>query len=496
MTMCPELTPCFSERTQLNSLRYAFTVACNMFVTATIWLLLASAKPKDGAKHTPGDGVSADDQPVFTKLAIAVSILGFAASFWFHYGMWVHARQKRLAAGPAASRSEARGGVDSAEVAGALLGPEEAEEAGLLVDSGEMECEGGVEEPPSTPRAVAVAGVAHDHFRQPHSVGEASDERVTLAQWFRMPELYTVTMLYMCSRLLLNMSQVYLPLYLQGGSSALKLPKDSIAQVPLVLYLASLAATPFLKYANQRLGRQTVMVLSLAVSGFSSLCWMFIPAATTENVNGPLVPVLFAAAALGWSSSCAMVTSLSMAADVIGEKTASSAVIYGFLSFTDKLSSGIAIMAVQSGDPCPNANPGDWEDYDDSGPNVTRLSYFRPGLMRVLLQNGTDSPLLAPPPPAPPGAAMCDKASNYYRDVMTYVPGVAALVALATLAATSVLSRRRVRAAQRKADLGLLDGIEDISAPLLGLDDIEEEEVLVAHFASPPKGTPRAALPL
>jgi len=52
-----------------------------------------------------------------------------------------------------------------------------------------------------------------------------------------------------------------------------------------------------------------------------------------------------------------------------------------------------------------------------------------------------------------------------------------------------LLRRRRARAA-RKADQALLDGIDDISAPLLGPDELEQEGRL-----SPPPGVPRSSLP-
>jgi len=187
-----------------------------------------------------------------------------------------------------------------------------------------------------------------------------------------------------------------------------------------------------------------------------------------------------------------MVTSLSMAADVIGEKTASSAIIYGFLSFTDKLSSGIAIMVVQVGDPCPNAAGvgADYADYADPGNStLARMPLFRAGMMRVLLAS--------PPPPGPPSDAMvCHQASSYYRNVMAGVPGVAALVALATLGLTHELNRRRKAAATAKVDRYLLDGIEDISAPLLAEGEEEgEREGGDGVGASPPPRVPRSSLP-
>jgi Na+/melibiose symporter-like transporter len=378
--------------------------------------------------------VTASDQPVFTMLAIAIICIGFVASFHFHWGLWHLARSRgQMPRSSAASSQPA--GVDAADVAEQMLGSGCAGDVGVLL--GEARVGEGVMG--DIVELGSDAGCTEEGEKE---VTPQEEEKTTLAEWFRKPELYTVTVLYMCSRLLLNISQVYLPLYLSGPSSALRLPKATIAQVPLVLYIASLAATPFLKAANLQLGRNVVMVLSLLLSGLCSFMWQVLPRVGEDghgDVKGPLVSVLFVAAALGWSSSCAMVTSLSMAADVIGSKTASSAVIYGLLSFTDKLSSGIAIILVQSGDPCPNG-AGESES-------------------------------------ASIGPAQCSRGGDYYRAVMTLVPGVSSLLGLLTLFLTDQLTRRKRRRRTAVKDEALLDGIEnDISAPLLPDLDGEEGE--------------------
>lgn len=42
-----------------------------------------------------------------------------------------------------------------------------------------------------------------------------------------------------------------------------------------------------------------------------------------------------------------LVTSLSLTADLVGESTQTSAFVYGLMSFTDKLSCGVAIAVIQ-----------------------------------------------------------------------------------------------------------------------------------------------------
>lgn len=53
--------------------------------------------------------------------------------------------------------------------------------------------------------------------------------------WFKIPMFYEVGWIYMCTRLVINITQVYLPFYLL---TSLEMSATSIAIVPLIVYLA------------------------------------------------------------------------------------------------------------------------------------------------------------------------------------------------------------------------------------------------------------------
>jgi len=55
---------------------------------------------------------------------------------------------------------------------------------------------------------------------------------------------------------------------------------------------------------------------------------------------------------LGAASSVILVTSLSLVTDLIGKNTDSGAFVYGAMSFTDKLSNGIAVAVLEQFSPC------------------------------------------------------------------------------------------------------------------------------------------------
>lgn len=71
--------------------------------------------------------------------------------------------------------------------------------------------------------------------------------------------------------------------------------------------------------------------------------------------QGPMYVSYFlyvVAALLGAGGSVMLVTSLSITADFIGPNVESGAFVYGSMSFTDKLSNGIAVVLIQNLNPC------------------------------------------------------------------------------------------------------------------------------------------------
>lgn len=50
---------------------------------------------------------------------------------------------------------------------------------------------------------------------------------------------------------------------------------------------------------------------------------------------------------LGSAGSIMLVTSLGIITDFIGQNTENGAFVYGFMSFTDKLGNGLAVMLIQ-----------------------------------------------------------------------------------------------------------------------------------------------------
>ncbi|KFW81256.1 Major facilitator superfamily domain-containing protein 12, partial [Manacus vitellinus] len=151
-----------------------------------------------------------------------------------------------------------------------------------------------------------------------------------------------VAVLYMSTRLIVNLSQTYIAMYL---TNSLMLSKKYIATIPLVMYVSGFLSSFLMKPVNKWIGRNlTYFVGILVVLAFAS--WVALATPMGAEVYG-------AAVLLGAGSATILVTSLSMTADLIGTNTHSSAFVYGAMSFTDKMANGLAVMLIQNLHPCP-----------------------------------------------------------------------------------------------------------------------------------------------
>lgn len=156
-------------------------------------------------------------------------------------------------------------------------------------------------------------------------------------KWLGNRFFYQVGLIYMCTRLVMNVSQTLLSFYLLD---ALLLPQSSITIVPLVLYVAQLAATVCMKRINNYFGRKLAYTVGAAFIAVASVAMLFLKSS---------FPYLIFPAIVSLGIGCAITTviSVQMQADMLGVNTASAAFVYGCHSFTDKLSNGVAIFVVQ-----------------------------------------------------------------------------------------------------------------------------------------------------
>jgi len=272
----PELTSCANERTWLNSGRVAMTVLSNIAVYVAMWQMLA-------LYVCPTCEIGPDDGIVFRTVGLAVVGLGLAFAAAFHLTVKEKTGRRELLS------------------------------------------EAAVDDPIERRRNVS------ESLSQPDSVHSI----MSWTDWFKEPQYYQVAALYMLTRLIYNVSQVFLPLYV---NKTLKLEKFHIALVPLTVFVSGFVTTIVTKPLIQLIGRKLAYLVGLVFVAAS--CGFLLWPDIGLKVYGSVV-------LLGIGSSTILVASLSITADLIGKNTECSGFVFGSMSFCDKLSNGLAVQAIE-----------------------------------------------------------------------------------------------------------------------------------------------------
>ncbi|KAA3675991.1 uncharacterized protein DEA37_0010630 [Paragonimus westermani] len=318
--MMNDLTLDPGERTLLTSLRHLFTVLCNLSVYLSTYFLLghnadpvpptpnstvtsSSAHPKWNMVLTghPGTGRLAtglsesqegvdfgpDDLPAFRNLSLAIIGAGALMTLVFHLGL--HGTHN---------------------ISNDILAPTETTNLNNVDSSPD----------PSWPgsRVIYVTN---------------------WKGWLRVPLFWVEGFSYMTIRLIVNVSQAYITVYLLHS---LLLPKETMALVPLTIYLSSMVSLIVQKPIQDKISRELNAVLGLSVI----TCFCVLVNYPGDPVD--LVRVYIAAGILGIGCTFILITGLSMVSDLIGPNQENGAFVYGYMSFADKLVNGIVIQLIES----------------------------------------------------------------------------------------------------------------------------------------------------
>uniref|UniRef100_A0A2P2I6J1 Major facilitator superfamily domain-containing protein 12-like n=1 Tax=Hirondellea gigas TaxID=1518452 RepID=A0A2P2I6J1_9CRUS len=316
LALIPQLTSDPHARTLLTAIRYGATVISNVTVYLVTWLVLG-IETNGGSAQILGP----NDAITFKIIVAVIIVLGTIFSIVFHLTV----KEDNSPAGYSAlacSGSDS-GGIE--ERIGEEIVHHGAAEPSVAEGSSERLLAPGASSPQqSAPQAHAYANT-REHMR-------ASD-------WFKYKEFYLVAALYTCTRLFCNVTQAYIPIYLQD---TLVLSPQSVAYIPLTMYVAGFVNALAIKPINEKFGRKVAFIIGCAL-GISACIWInFGEGDLYKTVL--LYPVVIL---LGSGSSIMLVTSLSITADLIGNNIESGAFVYGAMSFCDKFANGIVIMIIQ-----------------------------------------------------------------------------------------------------------------------------------------------------
>ncbi|XP_022663384.1 major facilitator superfamily domain-containing protein 12-like isoform X2 [Varroa jacobsoni] len=288
LSLIPDLTPFTHERVSLNAVRYAFTVTANIIVYSITLVVLHIQNGAGTEQLGPGDAGS------FQLIVLTVVGVGTIFSIAFHVFV---PDPTRTAAPLTGSAGRDRIGNDAAS-----------DISGFTVE------------------------------RSLH---------LSWKEWFMESQFYIIGLLYMATRLYVNMSQVFIGLYLQ---EARQLPKESIAIIPLVMYVSGFLASFPINRTAARFKLRTIYGAGAALAVIGSM-WI---ATRDKTASFNSFEIYIVSVVIGIASTILLITSLAITNELIGCSTASGAFVFGAMSFLDKLSNGVAVIFIESLHTCNN----------------------------------------------------------------------------------------------------------------------------------------------
>lgn len=163
--------------------------------------------------------------------------------------------------------------------------------------------------------------------------------RSSVRELLKSFKVYQVALVYMSSRLFVNLTQVFIPLYLH---ETLSMPASSLALIPLIMFLGSFLTSLIIEKFNRSTGRKFTYTTGAALGLIACIWIKFGTGSHFVDESIYIVAIL-----IGSGGSIVLVSSLGITTDLIGEKTDSGAFVYGIMSFTDKLANGVAVIVIQ-----------------------------------------------------------------------------------------------------------------------------------------------------
>jgi len=157
-------------------------------------------------------------------------------------------------------------------------------------------------------------------------------------EWLKIAAFWLTGLNYMCTRLFINLSQVYIVFYVV---ETLKMSDTARATIPLTVYGSSLLATFPQKTLFRYVGRRSSYLVGASFGIAACIGFLFMQ--QKSNL------VYFVSVILGFANSTMMVVSISLEADLVGNDLRSNAFVYGIMSFGDKVLNGVVVVLIQTG---------------------------------------------------------------------------------------------------------------------------------------------------
>lgn len=329
LALIPDLAQCKLGRTTLTSYRYSATILSNLVVFFSMWAFLGPL-----SSDTQGT-IGPDDAPIFRNVAFISVGVGSVMVLIFHVVV------------PLGGPKFSGNGIEDS------LLPDKDQTCNLKADKPDKNTlndnAGGNyvaivddDQPVQTHSTHSTVVCLQDEPKDKTTIGESRKvEPMKISDWFREPQFYQVSALYSSSRLFVNLAQSYITLYLD---ITLQLRAISVAIIPLIMYLVSLATSQLMNSLTRTLGRRGAFAVACTVALAGSI-WVWFGDDTDSMYTTKFIFIV--AGLFGAGGSSMLITSLSAIADLIGENKESGAMVYGMTSLTDKFANAIAFVVIQ-----------------------------------------------------------------------------------------------------------------------------------------------------
>ncbi|KAL2616766.1 hypothetical protein AAZV13_08G147100 [Glycine max] len=157
--------------------------------------------------------------------------------------------------------------------------------------------------------------------------------------WFKRILYYQVALVYVLTRLVLNVSQAYLAFFVIND---LQMAQSAKALVPALIYICSFVVS----IALQEIAWTGRMLKAYYSAG--CILWIFCGAVILLLTTNMSYVMYIVSVFIGIANALMMVTGVSMQNFLIGENLNGCAFVVGSLSFLDKISCGLALYVLQS----------------------------------------------------------------------------------------------------------------------------------------------------
>jgi len=309
LALIPELTASKIERTSLTSYQYGTKILCNVVMYVTLWVFLGS----DGE-----ESIGPSSANIFRNVKLITVGVGAITALVFHVVVPVDDRTKK-----------------SAIVINTLA----EKKAGIYGKSLNIS---NLQKSMFFKSLTSAAFMSEINLEATYTDKSSSAvQPMRMSDWLRETQFWKVSLLYISARLFSNLSLAYIALYLDV---TLQLRPTNIAIVPLVMFLSGLCASTLLDTLVRICGQRGALFIACLI-GLTGSVWV---GCRNFNSNSFRSTEIYVVAALfGSAGSGFLISGVSAIANLVGEKVESAALVYGLISMTERIATGIAFGVIQ-----------------------------------------------------------------------------------------------------------------------------------------------------